>query len=831
MFLSPPALKHHATQRQLEHSLDGLLAGSLRDFDSDPVAARLRLSAAWTLTQQHGTSHALVQSLLAKSIAVDDALCALSMLVAAIKHDAGSSVLWSQYWAILQQSVAAQHSQPWQALLKQRLPFVSAAAELRSIMALLKHHANPVADSKAEVSNGAVNNIQVNASINRIGYCRWDAVNQVVRGWALSVDKPQSSCMLTLRVVGSDRQGQLIADAPVEMLQHAGISPVGGFTVRLPTPVDALEIRFEDGLSLIGSPLACVAPMMPTRSGISNWSKLDSVVDVLVPVYEGREATIRCIESLLACRDMQHTPHDIIVLDDASTDQALVSRLQDWARQGWINLVRRPANLGFIRNINRGMAIHPNRDVVWLNSDTLVTGNWLDRLRQAAYADAHTATATPWSNDGEFMTLAGKNRAEPIPSESAQLTLDRMMSDLDLPPVDLVSGCGFCFYVKRQAIDAVGWLDELDLVDGYGEETDWCMRARALGWQHVAATNLFVGHEGGQSFGLRKTMLAHHNNAIIRQRYPMAERLHRDYLRQDPLQSARETIAQTRWKHWLASVKTKGGLNKPSNERKGKPTKPSDMSPSLVIERAVTLEPTEKPGDENKPLVLTWRLSVEPSQLTCRLSVNDIQPALELNYRLPQDATDLVKDLRSISKASSQALTWESSDALPLVLADCVEKALITNNPLKTLPATINSAVNPPQAKSAGKKEIIHPGSGLALIVDDLRQSEMVDAWLNNIRRLQQSELSQSLGVCFVTTQQTPGAQLLRRAGLVAPVNCPDGLKWKEWLRLLSVNGAVTLGTNMTLSDAFAEELDVELPVQSLDEWLNKRGPQAKPSR
>jgi len=249
-----------------------------------------------------------------------------------------------------------------------------------------------------------------------------------------------------------------------------------------------------------------------------------------------------------------------------------------------------------------------------------------------------------------------------------------------------------------------------------------------------------------------------------------------------------------------------------------------------VIQRAVTLDPTEKPGDEAKPLMLTWQLSDERSQLACRLSVNVIQPALELNYHLSCDVDELQKDLSSLCTASGKTLTWESSDALPPVLAGCVEKALKPRKPLENFPATIHSAVILTQAKSAGKKEIIHPGSGLALIADDLRQSEMVDAWLKNIRRLQQSESVSTLGVCFVTTQQTPGAQLLRRAGLVAPVNCLDGLKWKEWLRLLSVNGAVTLGTNQTLSDVFAAELDVELPVQSFDEWLNKRGPQAKPS-
>ena len=36
---------------------------------------------------------------------------------------------------------------------------------------------------------------------------------------------------------------------------------------------------------------------------------------------------------------------------------------------------------------------------------------------------------------------------------------------------------------------------------GYGEENDFCLRARHLGWRHVAAPGVFVAHVGGHSFG------------------------------------------------------------------------------------------------------------------------------------------------------------------------------------------------------------------------------------------------------------------------------------------------------------------------------------------
>jgi len=877
-------LQHYSPSRQLEHTLDALLGSALREFDSDPVALRLRLCSALSQTQPHASSHALVLALLAKSIAVDDSSCALAVLDAGLKHDPDNTALWSQFWAVLLQSDQAQSFEPYQSLLRQRLPFVSDAAELRIMLELFKH---PTAYNRINhPCNSLINtaaNKQINKQIISLGYCRWDGVRQVVRGWALDLNQPQSPCRLTLRAGSLASQGQLIADAPVDLLQSAGISSVGGFTIRLPKPVDALEIFFEDGSPLIGSPLGCLPSMLLNQADRHPESFLRtefnatsttrsvspffpnkslnqvSTVDVLVPVYEGREAAITCIESLLRSKGLQRTPHEIVVLDDASNDAVLVSRLQAWAQQGLLTLVQRPANLGFIRNMNRGMAMHPDRDVVWLNADTRVTGNWLDRLRDAAYTDEHTATATPWSNEGEFMTLAGKHRGEPLPAELEQAVLDQLLSDLNLAPVELVSGCGFCFYVKREAIEAVGWLDEIDLTEGYGEETDWCMRARALGWQHVAATNLFVGHQGGQSFGLRKRMLAHRNNAIIRMRYPLAERLHRDYLRQDPLRHARETIARSRWQQWLNRLQAQS----------------STISNSLVIKRVLTLDSSKDLSDEAMQLTLSWLMSAADSQrhLRLQLSVNVIKPVIQLNYCLPLDANQLTEDLialcqatlQSTSQAASQAsqlaipqltpqsMTWESSDELPPLLTDCLDRALLARKVLKpsstphklspdiSSAAVITSAApqpsvlnkNKPAARRHGLNvEVDDSKPGLALIVDDLRDSSMVDHWLKNIRRLRQSDQGKSVGLCFVATQNTPGTQLLRRAGLVAPVHCPEGMAWKQWLGLLGVNAAVTLGANPTLTNHLTQELGVELPIMSFEDWISERiGICSKPTR
>jgi GT2 family glycosyltransferase len=282
------------------------------------------------------------------------------------------------------------------------------------------------------------------------------------------------------------------------------------------------------------------APFMPEQP---DTIETDNTIDVLEPVYKGQKDTLDCLHSLIQYQADNQTPHQIIVLDDASPEGNLVNALQRLARKGQITYIRREQNLGFIKNMNRGMALHPARDVVWLNADTRVHGNWLDRLKAAAYSHDQIASATPFSNNGELMSFPVMRQQAPMPTPEQHALLDQTAAELKNAPIDIPLGCGFCFYLKRAAINDVGYLDEVALQRGYGEETDWCARATAKGWRHAGATNVFVAHRGGSSFGAEKALRVQQNNAVIRQRYPTLEKRFDRFVQQDPLKPARDALA------------------------------------------------------------------------------------------------------------------------------------------------------------------------------------------------------------------------------------------------------------------------------------------------
>ena len=66
-----------------------------------------------------------------------------------------------------------------------------------------------------------------------------------------------------------------------------------------------------------------------------------------------------------------------------------------WPAAGRITLLRNEKNLGFVGSVNRALALHSSHDIVLLNSDTLVFGDWLQRLSAAAYSASRVGTVTP----------------------------------------------------------------------------------------------------------------------------------------------------------------------------------------------------------------------------------------------------------------------------------------------------------------------------------------------------------------------------------------------------------------------------------------------------
>ena len=223
-------------------------------------------------------------------------------------------------------------------------------------------------------------------------------------------------------------------------------------------------------------------------------------IDVIIPVYNGPlDIVTSCIESVIAA-SIQNTYH-IIVTDDRSTDDNIVNYLKSKQTAGEIELLTNDHNLGFVRTVNRGMAINKKRDVILLNSDTVVYGPWAERMQCGAYSNKRIATVNPLSNGwmSNYPTLGrddGYNYLEVDDDVLNDICLEINLGKCAQVPHTI----GFCMFIKRQCIDEVGLFDHYNFAEGYGEETDFCYRATAIGWTHAVVGDVFVRHWQTQSF-------------------------------------------------------------------------------------------------------------------------------------------------------------------------------------------------------------------------------------------------------------------------------------------------------------------------------------------
>jgi GT2 family glycosyltransferase/glycosyltransferase involved in cell wall biosynthesis len=264
-------------------------------------------------------------------------------------------------------------------------------------------------------------------------------------------------------------------------------------------------------------------------------------VDVIIPVYTGREMTLACIEAVRA----QLGPGErIVVVSDASPDADLVAELKALAKRGHIVLQAETVNRGFPGTANIGLRLAAGRDAVLLNSDTVVTPGWLAGLRAAVYAASDIGTATPLSNDATIFSYPRRDAANPFPTPAAAGELAALAASAagGGASIEVPTGHGFCIYMRAECIAETGLLREDLFAQGYGEENDFCMRARHLGWRHVAVPGVFVAHRGSQSFSAAREDLMRRNLETLNRLHVGYEAMIAAWQRADPLRDSRRRI-------------------------------------------------------------------------------------------------------------------------------------------------------------------------------------------------------------------------------------------------------------------------------------------------
>ncbi|SER59905.1 Glycosyltransferase, GT2 family [Pseudomonas sp. NFACC02] len=699
---------------------------------------------------------------------------ATRLLTAAWKLNPTDSVLRSMLWQLRSQT---ERPENLRRSLLSRLPEITDAQELQLVVGLL--------------------NKQPGAPL-LLGVSRYDAERREVSGWALNLRSPGSRVQVYLE--SGATQYVCTAEHADPLLTQAGLaSNQGAFRVQINDPAPTLHIRYEDGTPLIGSPLSNLPTFVPPPP-VGKQAGRQEPVDILVPVYDGLEETLECLNSVIGSRALNRTAHRLVVLDDATPNPALRRALADLAAKGDIVHIEQATNLGFIRNVNRGMALHPERDVVWLNADTRVHGNWLDRLRAVAYSAKDIASVTPFTNNGELMSFPVSRVSHTMPTAEQQAVLDELALTIDSPPVEIETGCGFCLYIKRQAIDEVGYLDEVELLRGYGEETDWCLRARSLGWRHMGAPSVFVAHQGGVSFGEEKVLRVAHNNAILKRRYPTASARYQHFCLRDPLQPSREALQRARL-HWLATEMAASPRN----------AKPLQDFKQLQVHCGAPFQ---------APLSLHWKQEGARTVVTLHAELKPF--ALNIEYRLPGDAERMSDDLKTLNlkEIVYRQLSGCPADVLDLATKlekpyriVCRDNELLRSAPSRDWNAFVSQATSLYVPWKALRKPYAEAFPGAAIVIDrhtlkparpdkrpprvlmiadELTNADLARLWIELGRRITRDHLKLTL----LAPGDSPWLKTLLATGAVHALPQVQGLEPADCASLAGCTGALSLEAN-----------------------------------
>jgi GT2 family glycosyltransferase len=263
-------------------------------------------------------------------------------------------------------------------------------------------------------------------------------------------------------------------------------------------------------------------------------------VDVVIPVYDGYEETKACMQTVL--RTVTHEWARIVVINDCSPDPDITQYLRKLQQDtGRFELLENENNLGFVATANRGMSHDCDRDVLLLNSDVEVAGNWLERMRDAAYHHTDVASVTPFSNNATLCSFPNicEDNALPLGLDveaiDAQFDSEFGVEDAFQIP----TGVGCCMYMRRECMEQVGFFDFEAFGKGYGEENDWCQRASRASFRNLHLANCFVYHRGGVSFGSEHDPRLARALDTLDKKYP---RYHADiqrFIARDPARLAR----------------------------------------------------------------------------------------------------------------------------------------------------------------------------------------------------------------------------------------------------------------------------------------------------
>ncbi len=220
----------------------------------------------------------------------------------------------------------------------------------------------------------------------------------------------------------------------------------------------------------------------------------------------------KCLESVFE-NISRKINYEVIVVDNNSTDDS-VEMVKDKFPK--VNLIRSNKNLGFSKANNLGLKKAKGKYILFLNSDTVIYKNTIERMinfmnktEDAGAATckvllvngriddaSHRGFPTPWNSLCHF---SGLSKIFP----KLKILNGYNLNYMDLNKTHEIDALAGAFMlVKREAGSEAGWWDEDYFF--YGEDIDFCYQLKKQGWKIYYVPDVAILHYKGVSGGIKK---------------------------------------------------------------------------------------------------------------------------------------------------------------------------------------------------------------------------------------------------------------------------------------------------------------------------------------
>jgi hypothetical protein len=255
-------------------------------------------------------------------------------------------------------------------------------------------------------------------------------------------------------------------------------------------------------------------------------------VSVIVVNYNAGPLLTDCVSAVLS----SSLAVEVIVSDNGSVDDSLSRLKATWSQEPRLTILENGANLGFASANNRALPLARAESLLFLNPDCLIQPDTLARMadfmdRRPEVGMAGCLILNP---DGTEQVACRRSIPDPWIALKRIARLDRLggrrlnhdREPLPTSPVEVEAISGSFMFVRRQALDAVGPLDE-----GYFlhcEDLDWFVRFNQAGWKIALVPDVrVIHHKGACSTGDPLAVERHKHRGMERffrkfqyQRYP-----------------------------------------------------------------------------------------------------------------------------------------------------------------------------------------------------------------------------------------------------------------------------------------------------------------------